>query len=145
MLSFSTQQFPRTTGDFVGRVGSSLETPQFVKNFRGTIENSEVFSTLGVVNYKNFYNTNFSGKALESTLLYYRFIKNFYAKNSKNVLGALEEQNTVENLWALNKNNNVTRIYPNLVKTLLSGNLLIGVKESEGGFNTNLVSLRDPM
>jgi hypothetical protein len=38
----------------------------------------------------------------------------------------------------------VSRVYPNYNKVLLSGNLLIGSKESEGGFNTNLVSIKNP-
>merc|ERR1712146_22230 len=42
------------------------------------------------------------------------------------------------------RNNNISKIYPNSNNTLLSGNLLIGTKEGEGAFNTNLVSIKDP-
>jgi hypothetical protein len=44
----------------------------------------------------------------------------------------------------LGRNNSVSRVYPNFNKTLLSGNLLIGAKEGEGSFNTNLVSIKNP-
>lgn len=40
--------------------------------------------------------------------------------------------------------NNVGAIYPNYSESLLSGNLLIGSKEGDGDFNTNLVTIKDP-
>jgi hypothetical protein len=47
-------------------------------------------------------------------------------------------------MWLLTRSNSVNRVYPNFKKTTLGGNLLIGSKESEGGFNTNLVSIKNP-
>jgi len=47
-------------------------------------------------------------------------------------------------LWSLNKNNSISRVYPSLNRVLLSGNLLLSNKEGEGAFSTNLVSIKDP-
>jgi len=74
----------------------------------------------------------------------YRLSKNFYIKNAKFVLEGLDAMNSSNNLWLLNRNNSVNRVYPNFNKITLAGNLLIGSKESEGGFNTNLVSIKNP-
>jgi len=145
LLESPLRKLPTLGGDFSEKTGNVGETAPLLKNFRGAVENSEVFSPLLKVNYKNFYNTNLTTSSLEATLTNYRFAKNFYTKNSKNIVESLEGLTSLDNLWALNKNNSATRVYPNLVKTLLSGNLLIGVKESEGGFNTNLISVRDPI
>jgi hypothetical protein len=70
-------------------------------------------------------------------------MKSFYAKNQKQPISSVEDINN-ENAWVLTRNNSVSRVYPNANKTLLAGNLLIGAKESEGGFNTNLVSIKNP-
>jgi hypothetical protein len=145
LLESPLQKLPILGGDFNEKAGNVGEMAPFLKNFRGAVENSEVFSPLLKVNYKNFYTTNLTTSSLEATLTNYRFTKNFYTKNSKNIVESLEGLTSLDNLWALNKNNSAARVYPNLVKSLLSGNLLIGVKESEGGFNTNLISVRDPI
>jgi hypothetical protein len=82
--------------------------------------------------------------SIDNNFLEYRLSKSFYFKNSKFVLNDLGSINSENNMWLLTRSNSVNRVYPNFKKTTLGGNLLIGSKESEGGFNTNLVSIKNP-
>merc|ERR1711939_413882 len=91
--------------------------------------------------------TNFStNNSLDLNLSEYQLQKNYYNKNLKNSIKSLDEVNPngLDSFWSLQQSNNVARVYPNLNKTLLAGNLLISSKESEGSFNTNLVSIKNP-
>jgi len=115
-----------------------------LKNSIGSIEGGEIKS---VLNTNPMYLYLYSLKnilSLDTNFSEYRLSKNFYNKNSKFLLKGLDDVNSCENLWLLSRNNSISRVYPNLNKTMLSGNLLISSKESEGGFNTNLVSIKNP-
>jgi len=115
-----------------------------LRNSGKKVEGGEVKQSLNSQPmYLYLYNLK-NSLSVDTNFLDYKLSKNFFNKNSKSPLKDLDGVNSNENLWLLNKNNSVQRVYPNFNKTLLSGNLLIGSKESEGGFNTNLVSIKSP-
>jgi len=120
---------PNLTNVFFKKVKSQLDEGSFKNNFY-------------TKDTTNFFTNTPSTHILENILLEYRFIKNFYNKNTSKSVNSLD--NSVD-LWSLSRNNNISRIYPNLNRTLLSGNLFLSNKENEGGFNTNLVSIKDPV
>jgi len=116
----------------------------FTKKIKKKVEDGEFRNSFYINDLNNYYYNSKLKYTLDDNFLDYRFGKNYYSKNIKNPIKTTEEINSESNLWSLNKINSISRIYPNLNKTLLAGNLLIGSKESEGSFNTNLVSIRNP-
>ena len=81
---------------------------------------------------------------LDNVFSEYSNVRKYFTKNVKNVVKTTTDLDAPANLWALNRLNSVASIYPNQSETLLSGNLLISSKESDGDFNTNLVPIKDP-
>jgi len=116
----------------------------FTKQTKKTIEDGGVRNIFQTNDLSNFYNTPSNGFKINDVFNDYSFVKSYFSKNVKNIVKSTEDLNTLTDLWSLSRNNNVSRVYPNNSKILLSGNLLLSSKESEGGFNTNLVSIRNP-
>jgi hypothetical protein len=116
----------------------------FTKQTKKSIEDGAVRNSIQTNDLSNFYNNPNNSPKLSDLYTEYGFVKSYYAKNVKNIVKSTEDLNNLTDNWSLSRNNNVSRVYPNNSKVLLSGNLLLSSKESEGGFNTNLVSIRNP-
>jgi len=149
----NTTNFSLLTSDFFNMDGDkNISTTRFkinindyfTKKVKKKIEDGEFRSNYYLHDFYNFYYNSKNNYSLDNNFLDYRLGKGYYLRNIKNSIKNLDEINSESNLWLLNRNNSVSRVYPNLNKILLAGNLLIGSKESEGGFNTNLVSIRNP-
>jgi len=116
----------------------------FERRLKKSIVESAYKKELPVSAFSNFYLDGSLEQNLDDLFINYGGSKNYYTKNAKNSVKSIDDLKESSNLWSLNRNNNVSRVYPNSTSTLLSGNLLISTKESEGAFNTNLVSIKDP-
>jgi len=132
--------------DFIGNNIDSMPLKTklsglFMKNLKSQFEGGELKTNFYVSDRTIFLTNPYNKFKVDDVFTEYRFIKNFY---NKNVLKTTTNLDSLSDLWALNRNNNTSRVYPNINRVLLSGNLLIGSKESEGAFNTNLVSVKDP-
>ena len=118
----------------------------FTKQLKSVVEGGELKSNI-YSNGLHSLHTNFpTNGGFSLNFSDYQLQKNYYTKNLKNTLKGVDSINPqgVNDFWSLPQSNNVIRVFPNLNKVLLAGNLLISSKESEGSFNTNLVSIKNP-
>jgi len=118
----------------------------FTRQLKSVVEGGELKLNIRSNTSYNLYTSLSTNSSFDLNLSEYQLQKSYYSKNLKNSIKGLDEinPNGLDSFWSLQQSNNVARVYPNLNKTLLAGNLLISSKESEGGFNTNLVSIKNP-
>jgi len=114
----------------------------FLKKVKSQLDEGAFKNNFYTEDTVNFFTSTSNKHVLDNILSEYRFVKNFYNKNTTKSVNNLD--NSLD-LWTLSRNNNISRVYPNLNRTLLSGNLFLSNKEGEGSFNTNLVSIKNPI
>jgi hypothetical protein len=124
----------------------SLSLPllgNFTKQLKGVVEGGESKLNLNSSDFNSSLSTQ---NNLDLNFSEYQLQKSYYTKNLKNSLKSIDDISATDynSFWTLSQSNNISRIYPSLSKVLLAGNLLIGSRESEGSFNTNLVSINNP-
>jgi len=126
--------------DFTQSIDGNLKT-SLNKSLNKNISEGVIKKNMVLPNY-NEYTPNLINN-IDTIFLNFKKNNLFFKKNEKQALKSLSETGLDVNLWNLNKKNNVQKIYPNNIKVLLSGNLLLNSQEGEGKFNTNSISIKN--
>jgi hypothetical protein len=140
-LNFTTQ--PSVDG-FKNNSSTADFYNNYERKYKDNLGEGSAKSRLTTNNLSGAYFSTINNLDLESLFSEYGNIRKYFSKNVKNTVKTLSDLEAPTNLWTLNRLNNVGSVYPNYAESLLSGNLFIGSKESDGEFNTNLVAIRDP-
>lgn len=112
----------------------------FKKNLKGSIDGGEVKIQFQNKTLLNNINTLKQNNNLDALFTTNKKLKVLFDKNKKVYLQ--EDLDGSTGKFNLTKKNNISSLYPQTTRVMLSGNALIRSKEENGAFNTNSVPIQ---